>query len=158
MIKVLIFALSFLGLLAGVALSFLAKEELKPGKKYFMLLEKALLLSISILTIFYIKNFFLFLILGIIAGFVFRRAYFYFGLALPLASGSFLVLLSSLVFVFGLPHGTLLAVKLKENIKKEIIFSGILFSAAVLLSLILDYAPLLMLCSGALVSISWRKD
>lgn len=157
--NILIFALSFLGLLAGVILSCFTKEELKPGKKYFMLLEKILLLSISLIIIFYTKDFLLFLVLGIIAGFVFRKAYFYFGLALPLAFGSFLVLMSSLVFIFGLPHGALLAIKLKKkNLKKEFILSGILFLAAALFSFILSYAPLLMLCSGALIGISCRKN
>ncbi len=155
MIRVLVFALSFLGLLVGTALSYFTKEELKPGEKYFLLLEKALLLAISFTIIYYVGEFFIFLALGVLAGLIFRKAYFYFGLALPLASETFLVLLSSLVFIFGLPHGTLLASNSKfKDLKKELIISANLFLAAILITLFLDYDPLLMFASGALVASS----
>lgn len=152
MIKLLIFALSFLGLIAGVVLSFFTKEELKPGKKYFMLLEKAVVLAISLVIVFYIGEHYPFFFLGFLAGIIFRRVYFYFGLALPLASSSLSVLLASLVFVFGLPRGTLLASKLKKKkIKKEVIISGIFFLIAGLIAYFFSYEPLLMLCAGALI-------
>lgn len=155
MIKVLIFVLSFLGLLAGVIISFFTKEELKPGERYFMLLEKVVLLFISLVIIFYVKSFFLFFIAGVLAGFIFRKAYFYFGMALPLAFESFLFLFSSLVFVFGMPHGTLLASRLKKkDVTREIVFSGVAFFLALLLGYFLDYDPLLMMVSGALISLS----
>lgn len=151
MIKALIFALSFLGLLAGVIIASFTKEELKPGKKYFILLEKALLLAISIVIIFYVKDFFPFLILGVLASLAFRKVYFYFGLALPLAFENLLLLLSSLTFVFGMPYGTLLA---KKSFKKEIIGSGTFFLAGILLAYFSNYKPLLMIIAGALLTIS----
>jgi hypothetical protein len=152
MVNVLVLILSFLGLLGGVIVSYFTKEELKLGERYFLLLEKVLLLSISFTIIYYVGEFFLFLALGVLAGFIFRKAYFYFGLALPLASETFLLLLSSLVFVFGLPHGTLLASKSKiKVVKKELIISANLFLAAILITLFLDYSPLLMFVSGALI-------
>lgn len=155
MIKVLIFALSFLGLLAGIIISFFTKEELKQGKRYFIFLEKVVLLSISLAIIFYLRDFSLFFIVGVLAGFIFRRAYFYFGMALPLAFESFLTLLSSLVFIFGLPHGTLIADKpKKKNIVKELVFSGIFFFVAILVAYFFNYKPLLMAVSGALITIS----
>lgn len=154
MIKFLIFALSFFGLLAGIIIAFFTKEELKPGSKYFMLLEKVILLSISSVIVFFVRDFFLFFILGLFAGFVFRKTYFYFGLALPLVSKSFLLILSSLIFVFGLPNGSLLYFKLKKKFVKELIFSCIIFFIAVFISYFLNYAPLLMVVSGALVTIS----
>lgn len=150
MIRFLIFTLSFLGLLAGVILSFFTKEELKPGKRYFILLQRVLLLTVSLAIICYVGDFFLFFILGLLAGFIFRKDYFYFGLALPLTSGHLLVLLSSLVFIFGLPKGTLLVTE-KGCAKRGIILSGIFFSAAVFVSHFLNYTPLLMLVSGALI-------
>lgn len=154
MIKFLIFALSFLGLLAGIIISLFTKEELKPGKKYFMLFEKIILLSISLVIIFYVEDFFTFFILGLLAGFIFRRVYFYYGLALPLASGSFLLILSSLVFIFGLPEGSLLYYKLKKKFVKEAIWSGVFFLAGILLSYFFSYTSLLMLISGVLIVIS----
>lgn len=155
MVNVLVLILSFLGLLGGVIVSFFTKEELKPGEKYFLLLEKVLLLAVSFTIIYYTGEFFLFLALGVLAGFIFRKAYFYFGLALPLASETLLVLLSSLVFVFGLPHGTLLASKSKiKDVKKELIISANLFLAAILITIFLDYSPLLMFASGALITSS----
>ncbi len=155
MVNVLVLILSFLGLLGGVIVSYFTKEELKHGNKYFLLLEKSLLLAISFTIIYYVGEFFIFLALGVLAGFIFRKAYFYFGLALPLASENFLVLLSSLVFAFGLPHGTLLASKYKtKDMKKELIISANLFLAAILITLFLNYNPLLMLASGALIASS----
>lgn len=155
MINVLVLVLSFLGLIGGVIVSYFTKEELKPGKKYFLLLEKVLLLAISFTIIYYTGEFFLFLALGILAGFIFRKSYFYFGLALPLASGTLLVLISSLVFVFGLPHGTLLASRYKiKDLKKQLVILANLFLAAILITLFLNYSPLLMFASGALIASS----
>jgi len=156
MIRFLVFALGFFGLLIGATLSLFTKEELKPGRKYFILLEKALLLAVSLVIVFYVKDFFVFFVLGFFAGFVFRRIYFYLGLALPLTLGSFLILLSSLIFVFGMPHGTLIAGELKKRKKivKEMVFSGIFFFVAILLAYFSGYKPLLMVASGALIAIA----
>lgn len=159
MIQFLIFALSFLGLLAGVVISFFTKEELRPGKKYFIGLERLVLLSIGLVIISYVREFLLFFIFGIVAGFVFRRVYFYFGIALALASGQLLLLLSSLVFVFGLPRGSLLACRLKKKgIINDVIFSAVFFFIAVLLSYFFSYKFLLMFVSGALIVNSVSKN
>lgn len=158
MIQFLIFVLSFLGLLAGVAIAFFTKEELRPGKKYFTWLERLILLSMGLVIISYVREFLMFFILGAVVGFVFRRVYFYFGIALALASGQLLLLLSSLVFVFGLPRGSLLVYRLKrKDVMKDIIFSAVFFFIAVLVSYFLSYKFLLMFVSGALIFNSFSK-
>lgn len=145
------FVLSFLGLPIGIILSKFTKEELKPGKKYFMLLEKVVLLAIGVIIVFYMAGYFLFFLLGLLAGFIFRRVYFYFGLALPLTFGSLLVLLPSLVFIFGLPAGTLITYRLKKKVRKDAIVSAFLFACGGLISSFLGYTPILMVCAGALI-------
>ncbi|MDP2908261.1 MAG: hypothetical protein Q8N77_00470 [Nanoarchaeota archaeon] len=156
MLTPFVIALSFLGILAGVIISKFTKEELKPGKKWFSMLENCLMLAIGIVIIFYTQEFSLFFMPGLVAGFFFRRVYFYLGMALPLASESFLVALASLTFIIGLPKGTLLASELKnkDKIKKEIFMSGVFFFAAAIASYLIGYEPLLIFASGALV-MSW---
>jgi len=160
MLDIIVFTLAFIGLLAGVIVSSFTKEELKPGRKYFLLLEKALLLAIGFLLIFYSETFSVLIVFGFFFGLLVRKYYLYFGLALPLASETFLVLLGSLVFMFGLPHGTLLAERLKlKQVKKEILISAALFIIGLLVSYFFGYLALLMFCAGALLAsaISLKK-
>jgi len=45
---------SFLGLILGIILAYIAKEELRPGKKYFILLQKIILTLIPSFFLFYL--------------------------------------------------------------------------------------------------------
>ena len=51
--------ISFIGLLIGILLARISPEEMKPGKKYFILLKKIILIAI-IVSIFYYSNISLF--------------------------------------------------------------------------------------------------
>jgi hypothetical protein len=46
-ISMLIELIAFLGLIAGFILAFFTQEEIKPGKKYFIWLKKAILFLLS---------------------------------------------------------------------------------------------------------------
>lgn len=154
MIQFLIFVLGFIGLLIGILIAFFTKEELEPGKYYFMMLEKIVLFAISLVIVFFVRDFLLFFILGLCAGFVFRKVYFYLGFILPLATGSFLLILASLTFIFGLPHSALLCLKFKREWGKEVILSSLFFFIAVFLSYLWGFTPILVSVSGAFIIIS----
>lgn len=100
---------SFLGILIGYFIAKSTKEELKPGMKYFIILELIILFLISSLFLFYSPDLFLF-IFGLLFGFVFRFEYFYFGIGLfsLIFNLDLSFLISSLIFIYGLPYGGIL--------------------------------------------------
>ena len=136
--------ISFIGLLIGILLAKLSPEELKPGKKYFILLKKIILIAIVISIIYYSKLSLFGLFIGAFIGYFFKKEYFYFGLALvvSLQLTKFNILLASLIFIYSLPYGTLL----KKNIIKEININLALFLLPLLFlinNLYLSYDSLL---------------
>lgn len=158
MFRLFIFALSFLGLVAGVILAFLTKEELLPGEKYFKLLEKVLLLIIGVVIISYVADFFSFFFIGLVLGVFFRRLYAYAGVLAAIESKEFLLLVSSLVFLLGLPHGTLIVKNLLKNerIFRELLFSAGFFLGGLIVFWVFGCHPLLMLAAGAFIVSSIR--
>ena len=128
-IQLLVPIIAFLGFPIGLFLSFVSPEEMKPGKKYFKLLQNLLLvfilffvfdyytipLAISIiltvavfLGVFYWQNkhksIILYLILAVL-------------LYLSSKDTSLFAIESSLIFMYGLPAGSLLKSKKKDAIK-----------------------------------------
>lgn len=128
--------IAFIGIIIGLLLARFTKEELKQGKKYFIWFKK-IILAILILTLIHIiltKLFFsrdiLFALIGLItglaAGYFFKKEYFYFGLALYLFLYSpFFLFVVILIFLFGLPYGTLLFTK--KNKYKILLYESIIF-------------------------------
>lgn len=112
--------LSFFGLLIGLLLAIFCKEELKPGKKYFLLFEKICLLFIFIILMYSFKLKWT-VLLGIPIAYFFKEDYFYLGLSL--LSNSFFV--TSFVFMFGLPNGSLLYSE--KNIIQKVLLNLLLF-------------------------------
>ncbi|MBS3159613.1 hypothetical protein J4436_02390 [Candidatus Woesearchaeota archaeon] len=131
-----------IGIIFGIILAKKIPEEIKPGKKYFKLFEILLLTIIFLISLKEINYILLFI--GVIIGYFFTKEYFYFGL-LNLSS-----LIISLVFIYGLPFGTI-----NLNNKKEIIRNIILFFIAIL-SLFIDY-NFLSFAIGGLGSIIIKK-
>lgn len=112
---VLVSLIGFLGLIFGIVLGFLTKEELKPGKKYFhLLLNLALLALIFVLMTKTLSNLFIsaiFFLLGILIGYFLRKNYLYFGIAIVasiLIDADLMALLAGLIFLYGLANGTLI--------------------------------------------------
>jgi len=123
--------LSFIGLLIGILLAKISPEELKPGKKYFIMLKKLVLLSIILSLLYYTKFSFLLFFIGIMFAYFFNHIYLYLGISIviSLVSKQFNVLIASLIFIYGLPHGTLL----NKNILKRVALNLFLFLTPLLL-------------------------
>lgn len=135
---------SFLGCIIGYFIAKFTKEELKKGEIYFKILELVVLLSLVVVFLFNSFNV-LFLILGLVLGFLLRFEYFYFGLGL-VSVVDFLG--SALVFLYGLPYGSLTFYHKK---KKYLFFSFILFLVG-LLNYFFNY-NLASLSAGGLISL-----
>jgi len=139
-----IIIISFVGLVIGLILSNYTKDELKSGKKYFTLFKRIILIVLIVALLFQaFPNYlwvFIFFVVGILVSFLFRKIYFYLGLALFtsfLVSKGFVALISSLVFIFGLPYGT--PFHHNKNKIRFIIFNFILFIIPFVLFLFKDF-------------------
>jgi len=144
-VELIVYLITFLGILMGVFLANKTKEELSSGKKYFFLIKLVILL---ILVVFLILKFefsllsFILLILGFFAYYFYRNNCLFFGILL----GSFMnIISSSLIFVYLLAEAKLKFEKkslwflvgiilLFFNLEKYLAFSlgsliGIIFSA-----------------------------
>ena len=139
--------IAYIGLFIGFILAIMAKEELKPGKKYFIFLQKAILLLIFLFLFIGFNYLSVLLLFALILIYVLKKRiefgespYIYTILAIIfyLSSKNLnqFVIESSLIFLYGLPTGTLLTKKSNKetiiNILKNIIFVII----AVILALI----------------------
>lgn len=133
----MIYILAFIGQFIGHIIAKITKEEIKPGKIYFNWLKNILLLIIIISCIYFQFNL-LFLIIGLAIGLIINKEYFYFGLI------SNNLLFGSLVFIYGLPYGTL-------NKIKSLLYNILFFSIAVIINFI--YTINISLVAGALIII-----
>lgn len=141
--------ISYLGLFIGFFLALIAKEEIRPGKKYFILLQKVILLLIFIFLIVNIElNYqiiLLFLVFAILQIYRTKKEfnelpYTYIILAIIFYISSkrlnLFIIESSLIFLYGLPTGSLLTKKSKKetiiNLSKNI---GFVIVAIILLLL-----------------------
>jgi len=148
----LYFILAFLGLVVGYIIAFFTKEELKSGFIYFKVLELVTLFSLALLFLYPSFNFILFFF-GLIFGFFFRFPYFYFGFGLVALSDINLLFLGSvLVFLYGLPTGSLIFLEKKW---KKIIYAFVLFSFPFFTSLF--HYNFLSFAAGGLLSLSFVK-
>jgi len=136
MIKLLF---SLTGFLFGFILSLISPEELKPGKKYFLLIKKILFYSIILFSFFlfiYFKNYYfasiplIYLILSLIIirkqkiflEEIFNYSFFIVIYLLFLAvklQNNILIILPSLVFLYGLPSGTLARLRIIEKHERK---------------------------------------
>lgn len=150
---VLAIIVSFLGLIAGLIVAKAAKEEIKPGRKYFKVVIRVILFLLVVSFLFlswtslYVVVAFL---VGLILARYFDRVYFYLGLGLAASVGSsenFFLLVNSLVFLFGLPYAGF--IKLKEVYLDAIFFFIPLL--LLLIPIVFSYEHLLLgFVSGAL--------
>lgn len=150
-------AVSYLGLACGAALAFIAPEELSQGRYYLLWLKRALFVAIFVAFIYYSpsKNLLFSVLLLALAALFVRYSdghvfYIILGLLFYLSSSGsrFFLTIASMIFLFGLPTGTLFAGKRflnggkkevknkKKEIKNEISVKEML---AVLKSLLLHH-------------------
>ena len=125
--------LIYSGIFVGIALSKIAKEELKPGKKYFTWMKRILLILIFALPII-LTNINLWTVRAAIiaAGFTIgvhikkipidlELVYYpLFGILLALVSNNnnLLITLGALIFLYGLPTGSTLKKPTKKDLGK----------------------------------------
>ena len=120
--------ISYLGLFIGFFLALIAKEEIKPGKKNLILIKKIILLLIFVFLIVNTKlNYqiiILFLVFAILQIYRTKKEfnelpYTYIILAIIFYMASknttLFVIESSLIFLYGLPTGSLLTKKSKKE-------------------------------------------
>lgn len=99
--------IAFLGVFIGEFLAYISPEELKPGRKYFVMFHIFFILVAIVLGLIFLKfNPYLFVI-GIVMGLVLRKPYFYFA-GLLFSAGPYYWIFAILIFIIGLFIGTLL--------------------------------------------------
>lgn len=133
---------SFLGLILGYILASKTKEELTQGKKYFIILSLLMLLFLLINLVLLTNlnlSFLIALILGLILNYFIKRIYLFLGLALINEPS---LLLSLVIFIFGLSYGTLDYIKFKKISYKNILINFILFIIPLILLLFKDFTNL----------------
>ena len=141
-----------LGCFLGYFIAKFTKGELKSGVIYFVLLELFIFLFLSLIFVYLSFNLFLFLS-GILLGLIFRFEYFYFGTGLAsIINKDFSFLVSSIVFVYGLPYGSL---SYYNKNFKILIYSFVFFILPFIIYF-LDY-NFLSFASGGLLVLSIKK-
>ncbi|MBS3163649.1 hypothetical protein J4427_03080 [Candidatus Woesearchaeota archaeon] len=109
--------LSFIGILIGILIAKYTKEELKQGKKYFLWIERASLILILLVIAFNFKLSWLVLI-GLMAGYFIPVQYLAFGLILTSFEN---IIIACLIFIYGLPYGSLINKDKTKRVLKELI-------------------------------------
>src|SRR3989344_8438139 len=126
--------ISFLGLLVGYFLATKTKEELKDGEKYFKFVVYLTLLTLIIsllMELNYVNvEFFIVLLIGIVLNYFIKRTYLFLGLSLAILDN---ILLSMIIFIFGLAQGSLDYIKFKKVNYQDIIINLIIFIIPVIL-------------------------
>ena len=127
MIQYLIPVIAFSGLFIGKLIAYLSKDELKSGEPYFYIAKKLVLFLIFIvlalnLDFNWISS--LILILGLVLGFYLKLPYTYLSLALLTDLNS--IILSTLIFIYGLIYATSEKSYIKEALTFFIPFSLLL--------------------------------
>jgi len=144
---------SFMGLIAGIIVIFMAKEEQTEGKKYFITLQRIILFLVIIFLLYFLKlNLIIFLIVALIGAILYIErfknkalveSYFIYpilGVIFFLSSkkDSLLLIESSLIFLYGI-----VSVSLLFNRKKTNTFQLIMYHSSYLISsIVLFILPL----------------
>jgi len=138
--------ISYLGLFVGFILALMAKEEMKDGRKYFLFLQKVILLLVFVFLLVFIDlNYILVLLmLAFIVVYLLKRKnklvyiYILLGVIFHLSSKmlNLFVIESSLIFLYGIPTGSLLMKKDKKETLIGILKNVWFFLVAMVLFLI----------------------
>ncbi|MEK6940865.1 MAG: hypothetical protein AABW49_03120 [Nanoarchaeota archaeon] len=132
-INIIIHIFAFTGLLIGFLIAHYSWEELKAGEKYFKVLQQVLLILIAFILFLLPTKVFVIDIIQFIAGIFIGRfvklKYFYLGLASVTAIlAGVIVLIASLIFLHGLPDGTMnLYRHRRKMLKKQALLNFFLY-------------------------------
>lgn len=131
------------GIVIGATLSILAKEEIKPGLKYFILLKNILFSAVILTTIFYYTtvNIMIALATPLLFSALFINKlqpvaiYTAFAIVciLSSANSSLYLLISSLIFLAGFPVGTIAYSAAKKNALMEVLTAYLTFIVIILI-------------------------
>lgn len=151
---------SFLGLVVGIILAKVSPEEMKPGKKSFQAM-RILTLFLLIAALLYYSGLNLYLLaIGLALGLFVRLGYLYLGAALAgalMMSRESLLIVSSLVFIYGMPYGSLLESQKKITLQKLLSFALVFAIPFLLLLSQLKPSHILSLAAGLLAGMA-RED
>jgi len=130
---ILLSLIAYFGVLVGLFIANMTKQEVRQGHNLILFLKEAIILMIIMLFLYHTSNDLLLisigLAVGLLLGYVFRYIYFYLGI--PMSLSFFIsqdLLVSSLIFLFGLPHGSLMSYLSKKEVHVYLIKSLIFFS------------------------------
>jgi len=125
---------AFFGVYVGALLAFIAPEEIRPGKMYFKALMNTLLVfMILILLKAYGANLFVLIFLGIsfsvtlyythLISPINQVAYFLLGIAFFFSTKTeeLFILISSMIFIYGMPLGSLYVARRMKKSKKTLL-------------------------------------
>ena len=134
-----------LGIFCGVVLGYIAKEELKPGKKYLILLQYVLIAVMIVLMVYFrFEEEIVFLFVAALFFVIYKtrfkkqimpEIYVLFALIFSKAPAAAFIVWSSLIFLYGFPTGSLLYMK-KNWIKLCLIVSLMFFFISIILYLV----------------------
>jgi hypothetical protein len=151
---ILTLVFSFMGVYVGALLAFIAPEELKPGKSYFRALMNAILVFLVLILLYaYGANVFVLILLGVAASVflyftsetspVNQIAYFLLGIAFffAAASADLFIVIASMIFLYGLPLGSLYVARKPKKAKKTVLTDILLnFGFYVIIALMVNLA------------------
>ncbi len=143
--------ISFCGLFVGIALAYIAPEEIRPGEKYFIAIQNLVLTTTILVFVYYITPNLLLTVLISILTFLFlfyrklstKAIYLFLGILFFFSSKnqSIFLLESTLIFFYGFPTGTLFAKRLIKKPKLEVVKKLFLsYCLFLLVCLVLYYA------------------
>ena len=141
--------LAFSGVYAGASLALIAKEELVPGRTYLKAFENTLLVFIFLILLYsYGANIIAIILLGIVATVflylttnrtpVNQIAYFLLGIALYFSTKTtdLFIMTATMIFLYGLPMGSLYVAKHLKKSRKTILTDLVLhFSLFIIVAL-----------------------
>ncbi len=145
--------ISFLGLFVGMLLAFVSPEEMKPGEKYFKIMKGILFIVIGVVMVYltWYNNLLFFITAIVFLVFYIKfldSHWLYLALGIYIGLGfhiqKFFIVIACLVFICGLPIGSLFVSGSKSKKKFDIIKEGLFkhapsyFIAALLLPLLLS--------------------
>jgi len=155
MIQEIVALIGFAGFLIGMIIASKTKEELKPGKKYFKIGKKCILILSALFMLNYLQTNPWLIIAGVAIGYFIRKPITYFGAAMGAAAATPLInIIGVFTFIFGMVEGTL---EFNKEKKKSILIALALFFGTYVAFRIINMEVLANAAAGAMIVEAFRK-
>ena len=153
--------IAFMGVSIGILLKKIAEEEIKFGKfggRYFIWMKRITLVLLIIFMLYYSANY-LYLFIGVIIGIIisiFLNEYLFLGLSMAASfpDKNMLLVSSSLIFLYGLPYGSLFR---KMRLNHILLIALLFFIPLLLLFFDINQSLIIGLSCGGLFNYIMRK-